>query len=267
MKYYPLFFLIFFLSCQSKEELAFEAFAAGDHPEALKQFTEVSALDPHNWYHLFNIGRCLEELGRYDEAIGWYGKSLKYNSDGEEILIARARCLLKTEYLPGAYTDIFRVLEKDPENFEANYLMGKIAMADNDPWVALNYLNKAILINDSEVNLFYHRGIIMGSMGNTYAALRDINYVLSKKENFNQAYYNRAILLMRNKQYEAAIRDFDTSEELRYAPAELYIRRGDSKTLLGERSEACLDYKKAAQLDKAYERVAREECNSLKQPL
>lgn len=264
MKYYFVFLFIFFLSCQNREELAFEAFAAENYQEALKQFTEISTLDPHNWYHLFNIARCLEELGRCDEAISWYGKSLKYNSDAEEILLARGRCLLKTEYLPGAYTDILRVLEKDPENFEANYLMGKIAMADNDPWVALNYLNKAIQINDSEVNLFYHRGIIMGSMGNTYGALRDINYVLSKKANFNQAYYNRGILLMRSKQYEAAVRDFDTSEELQYAPAELFIRRGDSKTLLGDKTEACIDYKKAAQLDKAYERVVREECSGVK---
>ncbi len=264
MKYYLTLSAFIFLSCQSQEELAFGAFEDKEYEVALKHFQEVSKMDPHNWYHLFNVARCLEELARYDDAVVWYGKSLKYKPDAEEVLLARGRCLLKTEYLPGAYTDISRILDKNPGHFDANYLMGRIAMADNDPWIALNYYNKAIVINDKEVNLYYHRAIAMGTVGNTYGAIRDLNHVLSQNSSFNQAYYNRGILLMRNERFSDAISDFDVAEELNYAPAELYVRRADCKNMLGFANEACKDYKKAADKDKSYSRVLAEMCVAAK---
>ncbi|MEQ8533990.1 MAG: tetratricopeptide repeat protein [Imperialibacter sp.] len=248
-------------ACEDKEEAAFEAFENEDFEQSLTIFKELSSLDPQNWYHLYNIARSLEELGRYNEAITSYGKSLKYNEKANEILIARARCLLKTDYLDGAKTDLFRVLRRDEENFEANYLMGRVMMADNDPWAALSYYNKAIKEDDSDVTLFYHRAIVMGTVGNGYMALRDINYVISQKPDFNQAYFNRGILQMRAGKYAEAIDDFDTAEALEYAPADLYVRRADCKSSVGLSSAACTDYKIASDMDpKHYKKVFIEMC-------
>lgn len=250
-------------ACEDKQELALRAFEGGDYKEALGYFTELSQLDRQNWHHLFNVGRSLEELGRFNEAVSWYGKSLKYNEDANEILIARARCLLRVEYLEGAKTDLWRVLARDQDNYEANYLMGRVFMAENDPWSALTYYEKAMNSNSGDVNLYYHKAIVLGTIGHTYSAMKDLNYVIAQRPDFDHAYFNRAILQMRSGRYRAAIEDFDRAEHLSYAPAELYIRRADSKTQLGMRQAACNDYHTAAQLDaKNYQPVYEEMCGA-----
>lgn len=256
-----LFPVLLLLACQNKEDRALEAFENEDFEQSLKNFKELSSLDQQNWYHLYNVARSLEELGRFDEAITWYGKSLRYNDKADEILLARGRCLLKIEYVDGAKTDIFRVLDRDPKSFEANYLMGRIMMADRDPWSALGYYNIAIGINRNEPTLYYHRAIVMGSLGNGYEAMRDLDHVISELPDFNQAYYNRGILWMRRGNYEDAIADFDTSEDLDYAPVDLYVRRADCKSSVGRSSEACADYKIAADMaPKHYRKVFIEMC-------
>ncbi len=262
MKYLFHFLLLFGLfACQNKEETAFIAFENEDFEQSLTIFKELSSLDPQNWYHLYNVARNLEELGRCDEAIGWYSKSLKYNEKASEILIARARCLVKTDYADGAKTDLFRVLERDESNFEANYLMGKAMMADNDPWGALSFYNKAISINDQDITLFYHRAIVMGTIGNSYGGIRDLNRVIEERADFNQAYYNRGILLMRQGEFRKAIADFDSSEEFDYAPVDLFVRRADCKSMVGLQTAACSDYKIAANMDpKHYRKVFLEMC-------
>lgn len=260
MKYYTLLFIVILFSCQSTEDEAFEAFEGEDYETALEKFSEVAAMNPRNWYHLFNVARSMEELGRYDEAIRWYGKSLKYNPDAEEILLARGRCLVKTLYYSGAYTDVTRVLEINPKNAEAHKLMGQMALAENDLWAALNHFNSAIFLNPDDINLYYHRAIVMGTIGNSFGAISDLNHVISKRRDFNQAYYNRGILFMRSHQFNKAIEDFDKAEELDYAPAELYVRRGECRSMLNRRDNACGDYMRAAELDKRYKNLVAEGC-------
>jgi tetratricopeptide (TPR) repeat protein len=101
----------------------------------------------------------------------------------------------------------------------------------------------------------------MGSIGNGYGAMKDLDHVISQLPDFNQAYYNRGILWMRRGNYEDAIADFDASEELEYAPVDLYVRRADCKSSIGRRSDACTDYKIAADMaPEHYRKVFAEMC-------
>jgi len=54
-----------------------DAFRAGEHEEALVAFTKAFEALPDNSSLLWNIGRCLEELGRTDEALESFERYLE----------------------------------------------------------------------------------------------------------------------------------------------------------------------------------------------
>ncbi|MEM9188686.1 MAG: tetratricopeptide repeat protein [Myxococcota bacterium] len=89
-------------------EDAFEAFEAGDYQLALNGFMRAQELNPRASLE-FNIGMCLERLGRLREAMNRYERALASDELGVEGA-ARARAQLE-----GLTARVARVVADEPE--------------------------------------------------------------------------------------------------------------------------------------------------------
>ena len=62
-------------------------------------------------------------------------------------------------------------------------------------------------------------------------------------------YANRGLVFQKNKKYDQAIQDFDRSIELNADYFKAYLRRGETRLLMGDHSAAQADFQKVAEID------------------
>lgn len=90
-------------------------------------------------------------------------------------------------------------------------------------------------------------------------AIEDLDRVIAIDPTFAFAYYNRANIKVRLKDYDGAIRDFTDAVRYKEDLAEAYYNRGLTYLLLEDREKACRDMSAAGELglEKAYPIIKR----------
>ncbi len=107
--------------------------------EALKRLRILDHRKPDNAATALNIGRCLVELGRYDEAVAAYFKSEYLDSRSTKALRPLAWCLLLTGDLAQSRKYYERIL-KETEPTGDDYLnMGHLSLAEGKFQEAMNF--------------------------------------------------------------------------------------------------------------------------------
>lgn len=122
--------------------------------EALTRLRVLEERHPGHAATALNIGRCLLETGRYDEAIGAYYKAEYLDEASGKALRPLAWCLLLTGDLPQSRRYYEKVMERTtPE--PADYLnMGHLALAEGRFQEALNLYSLNISSRGGSVNDF-----------------------------------------------------------------------------------------------------------------
>jgi tetratricopeptide (TPR) repeat protein len=98
------------------------------------------------------------------------------------------------------------------------------------------------------VEAYYNRGVVHGMMGNSYAALEDLNRTLKFQPDYADAYYARGKAWAGLNDRDRAIQDY--SEAVRRNPkiAEAYANRGLLYMETKQGISARADFQKAADL-------------------
>lgn len=145
---------------------------------------------------------------------------------------------------------------------------------------AINDYNTALNYQPNNVEIIVNRGITKGKMGDYDAAIEDFNFVISRKPEFASAYSNRGLAFAFKKDYDAAIADYTKAlsleEEgntyfnrglayynlgydekaltdfnfavlLNFDRIDLYFYLGMLKERMGDREQACVNFKVAAE--------------------
>lgn len=163
------------------------AYSRGAYEEAIAIFSEWHDLDPANTRPLRRIGDALVNLGYQDEAAEFYRQCLNMAPENTELAIRFARLLTDTGYeaearsLLNIYARLFpsnpdillaqaewlyrqdrapeaiaranRVLQFDPDNFEAILFRLRTAENDNDRNIAIEDLLRVSDTNESQEQL------------------------------------------------------------------------------------------------------------------
>lgn len=133
---------------------------------------------------------------------------------------------------------------------------------------ALISWSHVISINRENADAFYSRAIVKNELHTWKAALCDYDTALKIAPHFYSALVNRGSLKDDHGDHQGAIDDYD--QVIRFAAegnsnrALAYYNRGNSKFHLGDKADACADWKTAQALgaDYAQARIA-EHCGSL----
>ena len=119
-----------------------------------------------------------------------------------------------------------KILRIEPKHFDAIQLLGSIALETKKNEDALELLNKALLINQSNPHVFYNRGIVLGELGQDEAALESYDRAIAIKPDYAVAYANRGNLLLKCRNYEDALASYDQAIAIFPGYADAYFNRG-----------------------------------------
>ncbi len=119
--------------------LALLYFSKNDWLESMKKFSSYLKYDPANPWALINLGQCLANIGRHDEAITYYYKSLEVEQNTISYLIL-TECLLKT----GKAEEFSKAIEIG-KSIKENQIEDNVdSLCVNDSKLSFNFVNRRI---------------------------------------------------------------------------------------------------------------------------
>jgi tetratricopeptide (TPR) repeat protein len=199
--------------------------------------------------------------------------------------LQQALALHQGGQLAQAQTLYDRVLQLQPDNFDALHLSGLIALQSRNPTLAVELIDRALAINpghaDAHVNkanalrklgqfesalasydnaiqlrpghaeTHLNRGIALKELGKYTLAISSYDQAIALNPGFISAYANRGAALAALNQHESALASFDHAIRLGPGIAYTHLHRGISLHALGRYPEAAASYREAIALEPA----------------
>ena len=153
--------------------------------------------------------------------------------------------------LDNARAVYFNILELEPNHLDALQLLGIIESQKNQWSSAVDFFQKALLIQPTSV-VFFNQGIALQELKLFEQALASYDRAIALQNNYVEAFYNKAILLKELNCLDDALVCYNKVIELRGDYAEAYCNRGN--ILEGQKRylDALQDFRKAIDLKKDY---------------
>lgn len=213
---------------------------------AYKSAQEAIRLDPPNLdHHMLMVG-VLVKQGKVDEATAEFNRITKDSPKASELRMGYAKLLLESDQRDTARLQIREVLKAKPDNADAHYALGVMALNDRD-YDESEQEFKRLLSGKRGVEAAYQLGRIEEARKNYAQALNWYEQV-NKGEVAVDAIVRRAYVLAQLKQVDAAqalmgrLRDELPQYEQRF-----YMAEGDLLVNVGETDRALKVYNEGLQ--------------------
>lgn len=108
-----------------------------------------------------------------------------------------------------------KILIIDPENFDANHLLGVLLIETENFSLAEKYLTKSININPIIPASYNNLGISLKEQGKIYESIKNFSEAINLKNNYADAYNNRGLAYIILKDFNSAIKDFNNAIEIK----------------------------------------------------
>ncbi len=194
------------------------AFRRGDVPRAEALLQRVVASEPAlagAWYHL---GVALDALGRYEEAVEAYGRSLALDERQSGTWVNRGAALHDLQRFDEALTDYDRALALNPGDATAWRNRG-VALRDlgrHDD--AIESYDRALALNARDALAWTFRGGANHELRRHEEALADCARALAIDPELAEAHWNEAHACLALGQFEAGWTKFEYRWKRRGAP-------------------------------------------------
>lgn len=165
----------------------------GKYDDALESNNKALRIYPENWKLWLNQGIAFGKLKRYKEEIKCYNKALKINQELVAALSNKGTAL----------TNIGKLYKTKYPEKACKYFN-----------IAYKFIDKALELSPNSTNVQLSKGVILGELDKIDEALECYEKVISKSENFPEAYGNRGILFLNAHKYEDAERELKIAKEL-----------------------------------------------------
>ncbi|OFX46082.1 MAG: hypothetical protein A2046_04285 [Bacteroidetes bacterium GWA2_30_7] len=154
----------------------------------------------------------------------------------------------------GAITEYLKALEIDSTYEEAYNKIALIYFNKKDYQNAIKYMNSYIRFKNDNSDALYIRGMAKFSNEDFQSAINDFDNAIKINPKHLRSFYARGLVKNKIGNFSEAVNDFDATlnlktkgnDKLEFADA--YYNRAIAKKNLGKNEDACLDFKKAADL-------------------
>lgn len=192
--------------------------------------------DPTLAYPLEQLAKCLERIGKKDEAITVRARAAKIQKDAQSIP-QFGKILLA----PGAPARI--------KQAEEMRLLGQKYMRLDLQRKALAYFERAVALDSKNAQAWRDRASAESWFDMTTKAINDLNMAIKFKPDFAQAYFDRGMAYESLSQYPRALNDFGRAIALNPRDIEYLGTRGKLLDVMGKHKEAIADYTRAIASD------------------
>jgi predicted O-linked N-acetylglucosamine transferase (SPINDLY family) len=156
-----------------------------------------------------------------------------------------------------------QVLQSNPENFRAAYLLGIIALQKSDPARAGELLARAAAIDPHSASAHNDYGRAQILLGRPDQALAAFDRAIALNPEHSAAHNNRGDVLNDLEQYEAAVASYDRALERKPNSAVMHNSRGNALFALQRYEDAAAAYERAIALRAGYADAHNNRGNSL----
>ena len=187
--------------------------AIDDYKAAAKDIKSALEIKSKEKNYIFLQAEISNKLKRYKLALENYNKLLKNNKYNFTYYIKRAETYSNLEHFQLATEDINICLKYDKENSNLKYLKAKYQTNSGETWDALITLNQLI---KTEPKAEYHlaRGQLYLITNNDKSAFKDFSQALDYNPKIGEAYYQLALLSLKEKNKENACYYLKTAMKL-----------------------------------------------------
>jgi tetratricopeptide (TPR) repeat protein len=171
-------------------------------------------------------------------------------------LIANKLKLGLDKQLSGNLNDALKIygeiLQSHPDNFHALQLSGMISAQNNDFPKALDYLTRAIQIDDTEPNVLNNHGVVSKEMGLYEDALVSYGKAIQINPNHFEAHNNRGVVLKQLGENETAVKCYENAIAIKPDYLGAHLNHANLLSEMGRLDESLLAYEKVIQIDKNF---------------
>ncbi len=125
-------------------------------------------------------------------------------------------------------------------------------LSKGDTTKALEYINKALVLNNKDAGIYFQRGKIMARMQKHEEADQDMSMALSLMPRYFDALLARSVERRIMKKYEAAFRDIFSASQIDSANPKVYFSFGNLFLATQNYNDAVTAFTKAVTLQPAY---------------
>jgi tetratricopeptide (TPR) repeat protein len=252
---------------------------------ALIDYKKAVSIDSSRAEYFSAIGDILFEHQDIKGSIMWIERALKLNPKDPGAHLKMAKLFMYIKEYNSAFGEINTVLRQDVYNAEGYFLKGMIYKdtkdtvnarssfqtavqvapdyrdaiiqlgllhsGQKDP-LALKYFDNAYRLDTSDLFPLFAKGVYYQNKGDYQLAKDQYKEVILRDNQYTDAHYNTAYILMQQDSVEKARRQYDLLTRLDPADPEAYYNRGLCSELMGNKQEALADYRQAITFDKNY---------------
>jgi tetratricopeptide (TPR) repeat protein len=177
---------------------------AGNHKDAIEQFTKAISLDPEYAQAYVERARSYEAIHELKNTADDLKRALTFEQKEPELFYDASRI----NYALGNYPESLDLINKstalDKKSELAFRLLARIQMAMDDYSNSLISINKALALKDNAENNFY-RGQLSEKMKNYNQAEMDYKTAIAKNDLYTEAYLAQAALRLQLDKPETAM--------------------------------------------------------------
>ena len=224
----------------------------GKHDEAIEFYNKSIALKPDYAEAYGNMGNTLQEQGKLDEAIEAYNKAISLKPDYAEAYSNMGATLQEQGKLDEAIEAYNKAISLKPDYAEAYSNIGAALKEQGKHEKAIEVYNKALSLKPDYAEAYSNIGVALQEQGKLDEAIEAYNKALSFKPDYAVAYYNMGIVLKDQGKLDEAIEVCNKALSLKPDYAEAYSNIGVALEHQGKLDEAIEAYNKALSLKPDY---------------
>ena len=216
---------------------------------AIKCFTEALNIqeDFETMSYLVSAYTMANDLGKAEDVLN---RMVEMEPDHIATRLTRVNLLFMLDKDAEVITDCLHVIELEPSNHVAYFMMAKAKKATNDVFGAIADLTRSIALKEDFADAYLSRAEILLGLGQAKEALPDVEKAIGIVPEEESSYLLRGrIHMIEQKKYDEAIAFFDEAIETNPSFAKAYSERGRAKNLKGDKTGAFEDLKKSLELN------------------
>ena len=180
---------------------------------------------------------------------------MKKKLNSVDVLLQKAILLHQQGQLTDAQLVYEKILQTQPQHFDALHYLGVIAYQTGNHLTAIELMNKAIQLKQTIPYIYSNHGNALVELEQYEAALASYDKAIALKPDYAEAYNHRGNALRKLKHYETALENYDKAITLKPNYTEAYSNRGNVLRELKHYQAAIENYNKAIALKPDYAEV------------
>jgi predicted Zn finger-like uncharacterized protein len=215
----------------------------GDLDKARVLFDEIAARDPQYAGLTLERGQLLEAQGDYIKAVDAYHAAREKDPGDATLTLRLGAAQVEAGMLDDAAQTLQIVIHETPNSAEAEYFMGRLALARGRGPDALTHFDRALSLDGAQAPYHLYAARAALEMTNLGRTLEEAEAALTRDPTLGDGYWIRGIVRMRSGAVKDALKDAKRALELapgRYDAYALMAECYDELRKLPEAAEAYL---------------------------